>query len=343
LWFVLGESFLYIYYDSNSRNSFIDARKKSTFLVFLVMLYQQKRPQCRPSFQTWCLALGRDAVISLPNTAACSKLRFPLPLHSGGFLFKQQTTPSSSHIPWHPAFFQAIKLELEDYKDALEFISEYQLNAEPLKIDVVIIKKAPELVIEKNIARIFKRLNILEYKSPEDYLSRWDFYKVFGYACHYASLNKTDMKDMTISLIGTRYPKALFSHFDDGNYTVSKPSPGIYSVSGYPLDLQMIESKKLPLEENLWLKGLSDDLNAAAAGIILEESHKRGAAELGAYIYALLKANTKTLQEVKEAFYAWFLGSRNFWLCIFPFARDSPHRGCGRGGQRRHRQRRRRG
>jgi hypothetical protein len=192
-------------------------------------------------------------------------------------------------------------LELEQYKDALEFISEYPLNAEPLKIDVVIVKKAPEIVIEKNIARIFKGINILEYKSPEDYLSVWDFYKVFGYACLYASLNKTDMNDMTISLISPRYPKALFSHFKDGNHTVSTSSPGIHTVSGYPLDVQVVESKKLLLEENLWLKGLSDDLNATAAGVILEESRKRkDAAELGAYIYALLNANTRTIEEVME-------------------------------------------
>jgi hypothetical protein len=36
-------------------------------------------------------------------------------------------------INWHPAFVQALKQELEQYKDALEFLSEYQLNAEPLE------------------------------------------------------------------------------------------------------------------------------------------------------------------------------------------------------------------
>jgi hypothetical protein len=31
-------------------------------------------------------------------------------------------TAASSSIPWHPAFVQAIKLELEPYRDRLEFI-----------------------------------------------------------------------------------------------------------------------------------------------------------------------------------------------------------------------------
>jgi hypothetical protein len=52
-------------------------------------------------------------------------------------------------IPWHPAFVQAVKLDLEPYRDSLEFIPEYRLTSEPLQIDVVIIKKAPNLLFEK--------------------------------------------------------------------------------------------------------------------------------------------------------------------------------------------------
>ena len=36
-------------------------------------------------------------------------------------------------IEWHPAFFEAIKMELEEYGDKLSFISEYQLTAQPLR------------------------------------------------------------------------------------------------------------------------------------------------------------------------------------------------------------------
>jgi hypothetical protein len=212
----------------------------------------------------------------------------------------QQTGPSSSRIPWHPAFVQALKLELEQYKDALEFTREYQLNAEPLEIDLVIVKKAPDLVIEKYIARIFRRVNLLEYKSPEDYFSVYDFYKALSYAYLYAALNKIDIRDMTVSIIETRHPRELFAYLgEEGNCAVTETSPGVYVVSGYPAAIQVIESKKLPLGENLWLKGLSNDLNAAAAGTILEASRKRERdAELGAYLYALLRANAKTIREV---------------------------------------------
>jgi hypothetical protein len=62
----------------------------------------------------------------------------------------------------------------------------------------------------------------------------------------------------------------------------------------------VIESKKLPFEENLWLKGLAKDLNAKAARSILEESRKKGKeAEVAAYLYALVNANRKAIQEVQ--------------------------------------------
>jgi hypothetical protein len=211
-----------------------------------------------------------------------------------------QQTDSSSRIPWHPAFVQALKLELEQYKDALEFTSEYRLTAEPLEIDLVIVKKAPGLVIEKNIARIFKGVNLLEYKSPDDYCSVFDFYKALSYVCLYGALNKISLRDMTLSIIETRYPRELFAYLgEEQGCAVTETSPGVYVVSGYPVAIQVIESKRLPFEENLWLKGLCKDLNAAAAGTILEESRKRErGAELGAYLYALLRANVETIEEV---------------------------------------------
>jgi hypothetical protein len=51
-------------------------------------------------------------------------------------------------IPWHPAFVQALQLELEDYADSLEFRAEYQLTSEPLRIDVVVVKKKDGVKID---------------------------------------------------------------------------------------------------------------------------------------------------------------------------------------------------
>jgi hypothetical protein len=125
---------------------------------------------------------------------------------------KQSIDKKSSHIAWHPAFIEALQMELEGYLDALEFHPEFQLTSEPLKIDCVIIKKTKDVVLKKNIAAIFREWNLLEYKSPDDYVSVADFYKVYGYACLYASLEEVPITSLTISFVESHYPEKLFKH-----------------------------------------------------------------------------------------------------------------------------------
>ena len=115
-------------------------------------------------------------------------------------------------IQWHPAFFQAIKLELDEYRHALEFIYEYQLTSAPQRIDVVIIKKTVDIPIRKNIAAIFQKENLLEYKSPDEYVSVKDFYKVYGYACQYIQLEENKditISDLSLTFVESHYPRIL--------------------------------------------------------------------------------------------------------------------------------------
>ncbi|MDR2500865.1 MAG: hypothetical protein LBD37_07300 [Treponema sp.] len=62
-------------------------------------------------------------------------------------------------INWHQAFYAALRLELDEYRDCLEFHTEHQLATAPLRVDALIIKKKPEAVIRKNIGAIFRRDN----------------------------------------------------------------------------------------------------------------------------------------------------------------------------------------
>ena len=174
-----------------------------------------------------------------------------------------------SHIPWHPAFVEALKAELELYGDSLEFCPEYQLTSEPLRIDCVIIKKAKNVTIEKNIAAIFRDVNLLEYKGPDDYVSVADFYKVYAYACLYVSLEKVPITSLSISFVESRYPKKLFRHLrNTRGYKVEESSPGIYNITGDILPIQVIDSRRLSAGENLWLKDLNNDLGVLEIRVI---------------------------------------------------------------------------
>lgn len=90
-------------------------------------------------------------------------------------------------LQWHPAFGAALRITLQDELQYLEMQEEYLLSKQPLQMDILIIKKLKDVPIRKTIGRIFRKHNIIEYKSPGDSLSINDFYKVYGYACIYQS------------------------------------------------------------------------------------------------------------------------------------------------------------
>jgi hypothetical protein len=217
---------------------------------------------------------------------------------------------SQSHEPsklkWHPAFLQAMQQELADYRGALEFKYEYQLTTEPLRIDLLIIKKTKDINIDKNIAHIFKSDNLVEYKSPDDYLSVNDFLKVYAYANLYAAITPgVELSEITLSFVESRYPRKLLRFLADvRGYKVDETSPGIYQVSGDYIPIQVIESKKLSEGENLWLMSLTNDLEFRSMDIILKESQKCGDREkIDAYLDIILRANPKAYLEVYKMGY----------------------------------------
>jgi hypothetical protein len=62
-----------------------------------------------------------------------------------GEIFNANYEPRQSNnggrFTWHTGFYDAIQLELSNYKPFLEYDIEYQLTDEPLRIDTVVIKK----------------------------------------------------------------------------------------------------------------------------------------------------------------------------------------------------------
>jgi hypothetical protein len=219
---------------------------------------------------------------------------------------RSRSSGTAVRISWHPAFFEALQMELYDYRDALEFHSEYQLTAEPLRIDCVVIRKAKDVEIKKNIAAVFREWNLFEYKNPGDYVSVADFYKVYGYACLYASFRKVPVTGLSVSFVESRYPKKLIKHLrNKRGYTVAETAEGIYTIKGDILPMQVIDSRRLPAEENLWLKSLTDELNLEETKEISEEMARQDkAAPIAAYRDAVIRANPGIIQEA-------FMGKRS--------------------------------
>ncbi|MDR3253753.1 MAG: hypothetical protein LBT07_02160, partial [Endomicrobium sp.] len=120
----------------------------------------------------------------------------------------------NTQIQWHPLFIEAMKIGLDKYCKESDFLTEHQLTSGPLHIDAVVILRDGKVIIEEGFAKNFRRHNILEYKSPKDYTSVRDFYKVGAYALLYLHFSKEiiNEKDVLITIFQSRYPQALMEH-----------------------------------------------------------------------------------------------------------------------------------
>lgn len=206
---------------------------------------------------------------------------------------------------WHPVFFAGIQIELQDDADNLEFESEHQLSKKPMRVDVLIIKKEKDRPVKKNIGRIFRKHNILEYKSPDDHLSIDDFYKVYGYTCFYktdvAYVNSIPLEELTITLVSSGFPRELARHLKNvRNYIVKSAGQGIYSVTGDIFPIQILVTSELSLEENLWLRSLTNKLDTPENAKLLMEDymeHKENSL-YRPVIETIMRTNQKLFEEV---------------------------------------------
>jgi hypothetical protein len=111
-------------------------------------------------------------------------------------------------------------------------VFEHPLNSEPLRIDVIIIKKQAGTVIDNPVGALFREVNILEYKSPGDHLSLADFHKVGAYARLYCVQNGVETADMSISFVTAAYPRRLLDYLRRAyQFDVQERWPGVYYVN----------------------------------------------------------------------------------------------------------------
>ncbi len=211
-------------------------------------------------------------------------------------------------IQWHPGFVSAMELELIEYKGRLCFDSEHNLSKKPLQIDLLVIKKDEPVEITNEIGRIFKKYNIMEYKSPDDSLNIDTLYKVISYAALYKSEGSTvDEKkeyDITISLVRERKPLGLFKSLEERNIKTEMPFKGVYYIkSNIPFATQVIVTSELPGDGHGWIKSLSHKTKFQDMKKLLDKTKKFKGEHEKELAYSVLevalRANKTLVDELK--------------------------------------------
>ena len=177
---------------------------------------------------------------------------------------QQENQKKSQKLQWHPAFCSALRLELLEDAENLEFTDEFLLTEKPLQIDCTVVKVKRDCKIKNEIGKIFRKHNIFEYKSPMDELNIDTFYKVVAYACLYKVLpnhvNEIPAEEITITLIRDRKPVKLLGELEKSGYGYKKEAAGIYYVNGAMFPVQIIESSELDVDMHVQLKALTNHL-----------------------------------------------------------------------------------
>ncbi|MDE6220788.1 MAG: hypothetical protein K2G51_10260 [Lachnospiraceae bacterium] len=179
-------------------------------------------------------------------------------------------------VQWHLGFASAMNLELAKNRPDLTYHREYNLNKQALEVDLLVIKKDNNILIDNEIGKLFRKYNIVEYKSPNDHLSIDTFYKAGAYASLYKSygdaVDERKADEITVSIVREIEPVKLFQYFKEHEIHYTNPYCGIYYVTDQVLfPTQIIVTKKLNPAEHIWLTALSAGLGKQQLKKLLEK------------------------------------------------------------------------
>ena len=207
----------------------------------------------------------------------------------------------------HESTFE-VELKFENEIEKMTFEPEHLLSKQPMRIDELVIKIRGEEKIQKNIGRIFRKHNIIEYKSPDDYLTINDFYKVYGYCCFYQSdtehVCEIKPEELTITFICNHYPVKMLRHLQEfRKLQIECVESGIYYITGDAFPIQLLITKELDKEENRWLCSLRNDITdrMEIENLVRQYEEKKNSKLYQAAMEVITRANWKAMKEVKSS------------------------------------------
>ena len=220
---------------------------------------------------------------------------------------KGRVRMDKKRLQWHPGFFAVLQIELEEERRFLRFYAEYNLTRKPLQIDVLVVRKETGRVIQKNIGRIFRQYNVVEYKGIKDYISINDFYKSIGYACLLQSNTERVQEilpsQVTVTLAGEHYPRSLHVFLEKAyGVHMEEEAPGIYYIKGLLFPLQILVIRELSKEDNIWLSRLRSGLELDEDIEVLAKEYKgnEGNPLYETAMDLIVRANWEKYQEVRK-------------------------------------------
>ena len=161
-------------------------------------------------------------------------------------LLRQIDELQATIIDWHSAMFGALNLILKDHQSNLEWDRERLLNLMPRRIDCMIVKKNASIPIDMDAFRIFRKYNVIELNSYQDSVDMGVIWTTISYATQFMAMENKSPEDLTITIIRSAYPKALFEQLKQMGWAVEEKYHNIYYLSGREsIPIQIMVAKDL--------------------------------------------------------------------------------------------------
>lgn len=223
---------------------------------------------------------------------------------------------TSDKIKWHPAFLAAAELEFRENLEELEFDAEHNLSKEPIRVDLLILRKIGRGRILNEIGHIMRRYNIVEYKGPGDLMTIDTLYKAIGYASLYKAygehVDAILADEITISIFQWSYPAKLMAQLSDKGCQIEEKYPGIYYIFGSASEsllfpIQIVVMKQLGQKNHSSLRILTTKADIKDIRRFLSEAEllqgKRERSNIDAVLQASVRANEAVYEEVRSEQY----------------------------------------
>ena len=166
---------------------------------------------------------------------------------------------------YHPPICASLELEFRDNRDEITCEVEYNLNTKPNSIDFLVVKKNDEVAMKSGLGAIFKRYNIVEYKSPKDSLGEKIYFRTMGYAYLYIAYNidSITMDEVTLTFVRHAKPIKLMKQLREWDFEIIEYESGIFHIfkPGHA-DMQIIVTRLLSRQYK-WISKLTDRVELA--------------------------------------------------------------------------------
>ena len=176
---------------------------------------------------------------------------------------------------YHPPMCASLELEFREDKKELVFKTEHKLNTQANSVDFLILK-SDGIKTKSSLGHIFKKVNLVEYRSPDDKLGVKVLYRTKAYACLYIAYSHGDYRpeDFTITFIRERKPRILMEYLKERGYEIREHEPGMYYVSKTDMIMIQILVTRLLKAEHKWITKLTKHVEESDVVDLMDETKK---------------------------------------------------------------------